>query len=1542
MTDGTSSKVSSLNRRGCSGIARRRMSSHWNFYSSQIPTHLSINVMILSILTAHRSPQLLSNSFEIKVARFRELLNAKKLHEESKTPHSSSVASRLTATSRSGQSSSTAASAGAKSSSWPVEQQSRSSRGGISLNLNDELEQEHQSKIIHSTTTAVKENRHPNNNLSTMTQIMQRKQQMTHAARKELDSSPIMNNSPSASEEKEDESSPSSSWAMLGCHMNETSLDDEGASSELLLLENSDLAVSPYSIRDNTNNIMRNGDGGGDGDGASGISGVLTFLGESPLFDQTLISEEEDEVERNLCRSAEKVKRLEEHLLRTSSGGEGMLSPVNPTSSRSGRNDNRNHRTKEVTFAIQDGMQTPHHGRSPHSTYPRTPRYMGNDDEINMSMQVQATPMNESAIISDDEASELDFGSTSPIEEEMGSGGDAGGASESMGSSGNEGDSNDSSEIGLLGLGSSSKVSGKGSSRRGMSKATTPTRASLMERNQTLVKEVRFADQTCVALSERKKYYKKQVGQYMETIKAANKENSTLRRNFESSLQESAKLKVLLESLQAQKHQADLQVEAYRAQITDSEKTHRSSLESMEKTHNGHLKIAEEQIHSLQERLNQSHATNSSLQSTLDRMNSKLESKLQSDVASKELIASLKERVASGDSVVQTANASMETMRKRISELEELCDQQKNQLQRERTERERTENNREDLQAQCDELHSQLMEWAHSSVDLEDVLFHDESNEKEGFDGELNAFTPVKHLCLDGSDANLRTPTSNLLARTLRSELKRRQHITEKLEHAEHQVSILNEKIFDMKMDHEEAKADNALLEEELEERKSHIATLETALAEKDHQVDLLCEEIEDLRRDGATSTDGDAESRSDSRCRREALIVLEERLDAVEETLEFTDEELIETKARLADTQELLERTAGELERSEEELAIACSKLSDYEIQVDSLFRDLTEKEVEHANLTKFSDFQTSTIDTLKDKLSSSEKVNVELRVQRKSCIQALAASEKVLRTYEDLEGIDGKMLSEQSRKIARLLETLERAPQDRVEVQTENHELDSVSTSETPVVNSNEPHALTAFCKRCMDSQEQFRIERDDANGQLQKANELIQEFRVELSKQESGYTKQIMSLNKQRTDLEESLSAVTAELKICQTENETLSATIAATENATSQQLSVIRTNNSELIKENESLRVSLQAYELQLEREQGLLRAAQEMAESYRLDVSNTKAAFECLSTQRDLTKASLSKVEKQLHELQQLVSEKEREIKTHKESLSIAQAELKEQTESLKSLEAELSVERESHHTVVGMLDEATNHVAMLENRMKTFEMDFEEKQNECQELIVQVKQIQNALEEAERDTADADGTISRLEIDIQEKKSIIFAYEESIISYKSDIRKLDNELQTTVQEKNNRIQMLEQACSSRQSLFSEQLDRTKKERDAFTYEVTEMINRLQNELEESNKSHFESEERSRITIFELNEAQRALEEEAIRKQHRLDEETKKYDDACQKLEDARKKMSVLTDRLNASEMDCIRVATKHQDEVEELLKDKNRLAGEKQQLEEQV
>ena len=103
------------------------------------------------------------------------------------------------------------------------------------------------------------------------------------------------------------------------------------------------------------------------------------------------------------------------------------------------------------------------------------------------------------------------------------------------------------------------------------------------------------------------------------------------------------------------------------------------------------------------------------------------------------------------------------------------------------------------------------------------------------------------------------------------------------------------------------------------------MANLDTALAEKDHkdhQVDLLCEEIKDFRRDGAVSTD------------------------------------VTETKARLADTQVLSEQPASELEISEsEELAIASSIVPEYEIQVDNLLKDLTDSNEQAMVMTNSND---------------------------------------------------------------------------------------------------------------------------------------------------------------------------------------------------------------------------------------------------------------------------------------------------------------------------------------------------------------------------------------------------------------------------------------------------------------------------------------------------------------------------------------------------------------------------------------------------------
>ncbi|KAL7539525.1 hypothetical protein ACHAXR_009909 [Thalassiosira sp. AJA248-18] len=1540
-----------------------------------------------------------------------------------------------------------------------------SSRRSVSLNLNHEMEQEHQQQGVitttnYTTTTTTaghKENFHPNNNnnFTAMKQIMKRKQ-MANAAREELDhnnnngqknnsSSQVNNNNEedavlvnNAHEDLNDttraaltigrsdslslDEKDTSSWAMMGNHLNETTLDNESniAISPEQLKQHGGGVPSEWSSTSSGSGLSSSGAAAAAGaSGISGISGVLSFLGESPLFSDETITEEQYEAETNLTRSAEKVKRLEEHLLRSAADGGGMLSPVQKQPRGGGDGDDYGAaaaavgdsveeggmmigREKEVTFAIQGGWETPK-GISGYSKYAKSP-YVDNNgkgggmmmtptSKLSESMEAQANPMNESVIVSDDEASGGD-NNVSPLKG-IGSYDDE----EEVLENEEEGDdrfetalfSTPESSLDLDSMGSSSsKASGdmekqqhNVGSKKSSSTNTTPTRASLMKRNQTLVKEVRFADQTCVELSERKKYYKNQASQFKKNFTAATRDNSLLRENYESSLQETAKLKVLVESLQAQKHQADLQVEAYRAQITDTEKTHRSSMKKMEKSYHSHLKNSEEQIFSLNERLQQNVAANTILQSKLDELHDKWESKLEmNDAASKELISSLKERVATGNATASTADASVQALQSRLVDLQKLCDQHKDHLQRERNEREMIEHDRDDLQVQCDDLHRQLTEWVQTSDTLGDVFFNEDGSRNEDFVEGLKEYTPMKQLGLDFSGISSssiggdnvrnnsgahhpRTPTSNLLARTLRSELKHRQSVSEKLDHAEQKVAKLKDKIADMKMDHEEAKADNALLEEDLEEKCIRVAELEEELEEKDDQISRLNEEIEVLCQvEGGVSSASDVESsressRSSESSKRDTVSVLEQKLDAVEETLEFADDELVETKARLADTQELLDQTAGQLERSEDELAEARDEVSDYKAQVENLLEGLTEKEAECVNISKFSDFQTSTLDAMKDKLSQSDTANAELRLQLQSCFQSLVALHKILRTYEAMDGIVGQRMAEQSRKVGRLLETLQQFVQERESTRDlESGELTPLKNDEQSVFNASMPE-----CVRCPHYQKQLdelrlkvltaEIEREDANKKIEKAHSVLQEFKDELSKQESEHLQETASLKSQCEELEAKLSAVTSDLTTCEKKNQDLSKTAASSENAVSQQLSVTRSNNADLIQENQTIRVDLQGCEFQLENERALLRATREEADGYRQDVSNAKAAFECLTTECDLTKASLSKLEKEAQGLREVVTKKEKELKESQESSSKAQATFQDEIESLKyqcdDLAAKISVEEGSRLSAEASLDDASRHIATLEDAIKTKEEECQEKQSECQELLVQVKQIQSVLAETEKEKSEADAATERLESEIQEKKSVLFAYEESIISYKDDIRRLNNELQTTVSEKNNRIQMLEQGLHSRQTLFTEQLDRTKKERDASTTELTEMIERLKNELIASNKLHQESGERAKMDIEELeeeileqNEAQRDLEEEILRRQDSLEEETKKYEGACAKLDAAQNEIAQVTDRLNSFEMDRERMASKHQDDMEELAEERNRLEGEKIQLEEQI
>ena len=506
------------------------------------------------------------------------------------------------------------------------------------------------------------------------------------------------------------------SFAMMGGELNNTTMDHE---------EPSEVAITPAQWRSENKGDVN---GGASGDGASG---VLSFLGESPLFDQSVADSKE--AEKNLTRSAEKIKRFEERMLIRDEFG--FLSPVR------GEDEARG-----VRFAGENGFGTPREANA--KSYPKSPFIPGGklttpskSGDLSESMDVKSN-LNESVLVSDDEKDDDDedgddnAGEFSTLFK-----------SSSAKSSSANGEKTSPGEFGIpRGRADQSILSRNKTCRR--KKSYSLTREELVERNQNLVKEVRFADQTCVELSERKKFYKNQVGQYRRDMKAANDENVTLREKNQQLLQDNAKLKVLVESLQVQNTQAGVLADEYKARVMETEATHRTMVKDMERNFN---------------------ALNSRLQGTLVRSN------VDSDAATLSL-------------------------QNRVKELQGMYDQQAAQLQRERNERDMVENDRDHFQNQCDELHKQLTTWAQSSDALADVFHNEDGSQNEDFAG-ATKLSPVKQLRLyASSDEEPRTPTANLLSRTLRSELKNRKKVVSRLELAERRVKELESHVATLKV----------------------------------------------------------------------------------------------------------------------------------------------------------------------------------------------------------------------------------------------------------------------------------------------------------------------------------------------------------------------------------------------------------------------------------------------------------------------------------------------------------------------------------------------------------------------------------------------------------------------------------------------------------------------------------------------------------------------------------------------------------------------
>ena len=1173
------------------------------------------------------------------------------------------------------------------------------------------------------------------------------------------------------------DNSDTSPFAMLGNYLDESRLSQLGLGSIISSLRSNDghnndndsIAITPAQWK-----------GASADDAASGefdASGILSFVGESPLFDEQHISNAIRADSRIAHCSAEETKHSAK---KPNSITSPEMTPMN--------------QNKGVKFADEGGWQTPK-GDDNKFKYPKSP-FLGEKQSITEenSMEPQVNPMNESVLISDDEAS------VESIEE----------SGESMATS--------------------------EEARGRSSKGTSPSKVLLMDRNKSLVKEIRFADQTCVELSAKNKYYKEQYGQVKKDLVAAKKDRSLLKESYDASLQENTRLKVLVESLQAQKDQVLSQVESYRNQISASEQSHRSDLSRWEDTHHSYLKNSQKQLSTLNDRLEESLAANQSLQGKLDAIEGHLEAKkLREDYSTDELIGSLKELVANEDDVTAPAAASIqESNQIRIDELQKLCEKQQKQLKQARAECEMISYDRDYWQNQCDGFHQQITQYNQSSDSFLDVFLNEDGSHNEDFIKNHLTFTPTKENDLHLSVASPVTPTSNLLARTLQSELKRRQKTSDKLEQAERKVTELKDEIDELKMDMEENRADKALLEEELDEKcdaitvfddlleikDAEIKELKSRLDEQNIQIDRLLDEIDVMCNE--ESSEDEVGRASPSKEVRRTILSLEEQLEAAEGNVELTEEQLESTRDKL-------QRTSVELAQTKEEL-------NEFDQSVEKLNKELSEAYIEIADQKRFGDFQAATIERINVELSKSSETNENLKKQVASFSESLKALDKILSNYEDVEDAVRQKLAEFGVKIAALTTKVNEINLDMTE-----------DKSQTPITP---------------------RVYEDEANDKLRQA---------------LGY---LEHLTNESQSLRNQLNAMNSELHFYK------SGSTMPAESGVSK-VSAVGTSKSDITKENEDLRVHLKACELQLESYKALLRSATQEAEGFRENAKASKAAFECLQAESSLTKENLSNLEEDCRSLRQKIIEKESELKQSQKSMSETQE--------------KLLIERRNIET---SLEEALKVNQSLQTKLDTNLDECDEKQQECEALIVQVQQIQSALNDARNGSAEQQEVIDKLELQLKEQNESLFSCEETMIAQKDDIRRLNNELHNVLTEKNIRIEMLEKGLGDRQMLFDEQLLRTKKERDESNADLTGMIDKLRYELQATNSSHKQFIEKSKIDTTEFESRIRKQDEEINSLQYELHQSDQHLQGTLR--------------QLNAMEIDYSRLATKNDDDSEDV------------------
>uniref|UniRef100_A0A7S3QD12 Uncharacterized protein n=1 Tax=Chaetoceros debilis TaxID=122233 RepID=A0A7S3QD12_9STRA len=329
----------------------------------------------------------------------------------------------------------------------------------------------------------------------------------------------------------------------------------------------------------------------------------------------------------------------------------------------------------------------------------------------------------------------------------------------------------------------------------GLSKAAA---TSLIERNKTLIKEVRFADQTCVELSERNQGLVREMNAMQATTKELKDKSEELQNAVMKASQASARLEgtndEIALKLREERDSFHLQLKALKE----------SSSQERERCYNISQKLEESnELKSLKER-------------ECIAISAKYETNKEELDKAKVAISSLTERLSASQSTSDLAastaakeyHQSCNSMQDRINELVELSSERQVSLELERQTRRKVEEELHGLRClyQEDQFKSKTNEGEANSPALETTHNSIKANHSTS---SPSAFS------MSSKDSK-KTTASTVLAKTLHDELQRGHCSTERIIEAEKIITVTQSKLKDVERDLDCTIKENTRLRKEL------------------------------------------------------------------------------------------------------------------------------------------------------------------------------------------------------------------------------------------------------------------------------------------------------------------------------------------------------------------------------------------------------------------------------------------------------------------------------------------------------------------------------------------------------------------------------------------------------------------------------------------------------------------------------------------------------------------------------------------------------